>query len=112
MRITNAIIKNVAVVFDGKNKLSAIITFKASYSCYDFSFILTNPLEVQRLMKLMSYTGVNDISNLNSKIIRIATEPGYCYGFGHLIEDKFIPTFTEDFKEVSEAEFEELLKNN
>lgn len=112
MEITNARIKNVTVGFDDRDRLSARMTFDGQRGCYDWGFILTNPTDVQRLMKLMNYAGIYEVGDLSNKIIRVVNKACFFRGFGHPIENKFVPTSTEEFKEVSEAEFEELLKNN
>lgn len=112
MEITNARIKNVTVGFDDRNRLSARITFEGYHVSCDWSFILTNPIDVQRLTKLMNYTGSYEVDDLNDKIIRKVVSENFLCGFGHPIEDKFVPTLTEEFKEINESNFEKLLKNN
>lgn len=112
MEITNARIKNVTVGFDDRDRLSARMTFDGQHGCCDWGFILTNPTDVQRLMKLMNYTGSYEVGDLSGKIIRKVDSGNFLRGFGHPIEDKFVPTSTEEFKEVNKAEFAEMLKNN
>ena len=112
MEITNARIKNVTVGFDDRDRLSARMSFDGQYSCCDWGFILTNPTDVQRLIKLMNYVGAYEVEDLSGKIIRKVESGNFFRGFGHPIMDKFVPTLTEDFKEINELQFEELLKNN
>lgn len=112
MKITNAKIKNVTVGFDDRDRLSASMTFDGQHVCCNCGFILTNPTDVQRLMKLMNYTGSYEVGDLSGKIIRKVDFGNFLGGFGHPIEDKFVPTLTEEFKEVNEEEFAEMLKNN
>ena len=111
MRITNARIKNVTVGFDDRGWLSVMMTFEGRYRCDDWRFILTNLGDVQRLIKLLSYTESHEVEDLNGKIIRRVDFGNSLRGFGHPIEDKFVPTLTEEFKEISKSEFEELLKD-
>lgn len=110
MEITNARIKNVTVGLDDRDWLSARVTFEWKHGCCDRGFILTNPTDAQRLVKLMNYTGVYDVKNLNGKVVRAVNHDFSFRGFGDPIEDKFIPAFGEELKEVTEAQFEELLK--
>lgn len=110
MEITNARIKNVTVGLDDRDRLSARMTFEGQHGCCDWGFILTNPVDAQRLMKLMSYTGTYEVKNLNGKIVRKIDHDNFFRGFGDPIEDKFVPAFGEELKEVTEAQFEELLK--
>ena len=110
MEVNNARIKNVTVGLDDRDRLSARMTFESQHGCCDVGFILTNPTDAQRLVKLMNYTGVYEVKNLNGKIGRVVNHDCSFRGFGEPIEDKFIPAFGEEFKEVTEAQFEELLK--
>ena len=50
------------------------------------------------------------MKNLNGKIVRAVNHDCFFRGFGDPIKDKFIPAFGEELKEVTEAQFEELLK--
>ena len=111
MEITNARIKNVTVGFDDRDRLSVRMTFDGQHSCCDWGFILTNPTDVQRLIKLMNYVGAYEVDNLSGKIIRKVDSGNLVRGFGHPLKDKYVPTFTEKFKEINESEFEELLKS-
>ena len=111
MQINNARITNVTVGLDDRERLSARMTFESELGCCDWGFILTNPVDSQRLVKLMNYTGVYDVKNLNGKIVRVVNHECFFRGFGEPIEDKFIPAFGEELKEVTETQFEEILKN-
>lgn len=110
MEIINARIKNVTVGLDDRDRLSAMMTLESRHNCCDWGFILTNPTDAQRLVKLMKYTGVRDVEDLSGKTIRVVKHDCCFRGFGDIIEDKFIPAFGEELKEVTEAQFEELLK--
>ena len=110
MKITNARIKDVTVCIDDWDRLSARMTLKNEYGCCDCGFILSNPTDVQRFMKLMNYTEAYEVSDMEGKIIRKVDSDGFLRGFGHPVEDKYIPTLTEEFMEISEEEFEKLLK--
>lgn len=112
MKITNARIKNVTVGLDNRDRLSARMTFEGQDGCWDLGFILTNPTDVQRLIKLMNYVGAYKVDGLSGKIIRQVYSGDFLRGFGHPIKDKYVPTLTTEFKEINEAEFEELLKSN
>ena len=112
MEVNNAKVRNVTVGLDDLDRLSARMTFQSQLGCCDYGFILTNQTDAQRLVKLMNYTGVYDVKNLNGEIVRTVSYDNDCFprGFGDPIEDKFIPAFGEELKEVTEAQFEELLK--
>ena len=110
MEVNNAIIKNVTVGLDDRDRLSARMTFEGQHGCCDWGFILTNPADAQRLVMLMNYTDTYDVKNLNGKIVRKVDHDCFFRGFGHPIEDKFVPAFGEEVKELTEAQFSELLK--
>lgn len=110
MEINNARIKNVTVGLDDRDRLSARMTFEWQHGCCDWGFILTNPVDAQRLVMLMNYTGTYNVGTLNGQIIRKVEDDGLFRGFGHIIEDKFVPAFGEEVKEVTEAQFSEMLK--
>lgn len=112
MEITNARIENVTVGFDDRDRLSARMTFKGQHGCCEWGFTLIVPTEVQRLIKLMNYAGVHEVEELNGRIIRKVEYNNFLCGFGHPIEDKFVPTSIKDLMEISESQFEEMLKNN
>ena len=78
------------------------MTFESQLGCCDWGFILTNPTDAQRLVKLMNYTGVYDVKNLNGKIVRTVMHDCFFRGFGDPIEDKFIPAFGERHEESLE----------
>ena len=109
MEIANARITHVEVSIDDRDRLSARMTFKSQHTVCDWGFILSNPVDVQRLKMLMNYTGSYDVMNLDGKIIRRVNSDCFMRGFGHPIEDKFVPFFTKKFTEISEAEFETML---
>lgn len=109
MTIENRRIKNVKVGLDDRDRLSIRMTFDGIWSC-DWGFILTNPIDSQRLVKLMNYAGVSDVMDLNGKIIRVVNHDRFLRGFGDPIEDKFVPTFGEELQEITEEEFNKLLK--
>ena len=110
MRITNAIIRNVAVGINEVGSFSARMTFESQARCWTWCFILSDPIDVQRFIKLMNYVGVYEVIDLNGKVIREVDSCGFLRGFGHSIDDKFIPILTDEFMEISEKEFIELLK--
>ena len=109
MEIANARITNVKVVFDDRNGLSVTMTFETQHGYCDWRFILSNPVDVRRLRKLMNYTDAIELKDLNGKIIRKVDLNFRIHGFGHPIEDKFVPIFTDEFTEISEAELETML---
>ena len=80
-----------------------------------WSFTLGDPVEVQRLTKMMNYVGVSEVDDLERKYIRIVISYGtlgtLC-GFGHRTQDKFVPLSTEEFRKITEKEFEEILKDS
>jgi len=110
MEVSNARIKSVKVAFDDLDRLSARMTFEGQQGCCDWGFILTNPVDVQRLEILMKYTGTYDLKDLKGKIVRKIDHDYFIRGFGHPIEDKFVPLFGQEVKEVTQAKFPELLK--
>ena len=109
MEITNARIKNVTVGLDNRDRLSASMTFEGPNFCRNCCFILTDPTDVQRLVKLMLYTGTSEVQELNGKIIRRIDKNNFLRGFGDPIANKFIPIFGDELKELTESQFEELL---
>lgn len=111
MQINNARIRNVTVGLDDRNRLSAKITFEGHQGQSNWLyFVLTKSVDAQRLRKIMLYTGAYEIDDLNGKIIR-KVDHDYCLcGFGDPIEDKFISFLDEEFREITESQFAELLK--
>lgn len=109
MKIMNAKIEKVTVGMDDRDQLSARITFAGRCLSYFWVFVLTNPIDSQRLIKLLEYTETNDLQKLNGKIVRIVDHGCFFRGFGDPIEDKFVPTFGEELQEVSEEGFNKLL---
>lgn len=112
MAIKNAKIEGTIVSFNTRNNLSATIdlkTYDAGHFtvCFDF----TNPADVQRLQKLMNYVEVSQFDDLLGKIVRVGYVPGRCFiGFGHPLEDTFVPMNSDSFTELPECKFEELVK--
>ena len=103
MRITNAKIKNVSVGIDDLNRLAARMTFNGLNKCWGWSFILNRSTDINRLMKLMEYVEVHELNDLENKIVRVAEAEYFLLGFGHPIEDKFIPINTGgEFIELGE----------
>ena len=110
MEVSNAKITNVKVCFDDRGRLAARMRFETQYGCCDWGFILSNPVDVQRLSTLMNYTETYDIMQLNGKIVRKVDFDRFFRGFGHPIEDKFVPFSSKEFTEITEAEFLSNLK--
>ena len=117
MKIANAKIENSTFGFMYTNSVLCaklkIATMENGYlSHYELSFDFRNPEDVLRLAELMRITEVSEFSDLNGKYIRIGYISGRgCFGFGNLMEDKFIPMKSEKFVEVSEKEFTEISLN-
>lgn len=111
MKVYNARIEEVTVGLDEYNHLSAMFKFKSQHGSWKFGFILTDLIDAQRLVRLMKYTGVYNVLDLEGKIIRTVLDNNLFRGFGDPIEDKFIPVCMDELKEVTEKEFEEILKN-
>lgn len=111
MKIQNAKIKDVTVGFDDRDMLAVSFSLNGQYTGSQCSFNLEDPVDVQRLIKLMQYTCSYEVGDLNGKIVRKGDTGHLLRGFGHPCEDKFIPVLTEEFQEITEAEFEELSKN-
>lgn len=109
MEVKNARIKNVKVGLDDRDRLSVRMTFEGGWAC-DWGFIITNPIDSQRLVKLMDYAGTCDVLKLSGKIVRMVTHDCFFRGFGDPIEDKFVPAFGEELQEITEEEFNKLLK--
>ena len=112
MIIKNAKIEDAIVSFNDRNNLSATIDFKTYGAghftvCFDF----TKLADVQRLQKLMNYVEVSQFDDLQGKIVRVGYISGRCFvGFGHPLEDTFVPMKTDTFTEVPEIKFEEFAK--
>lgn len=97
MEIKNAKIKKATVAFDKFNqrdKLAVRITFEDLGDLSNWSFSLSNPLNIEYLAKLMSYTGTDEIQKLKGKNVRVAIHHGCICGLGHPIEDKFVSNFS------------------
>ena len=109
MNIVNAKIQSVKVCFDDSRRLSAEMKFVSQNGTCGWSFVLSNPVDVQRLSKLMNYTGAEEVKDLNGKIIRRLDADGFMCGFGHPIENVFVPISTKEFSEISESEVGTLL---
>lgn len=115
MEIINVRINNVTVGWDNEDGMSAKISFEGYSGSANMVFKLTNQTELQRLEKLMNYAGVdvNDVNNLNGRIVRLVIDGSPIIGYGDPIEDKFIPNMPwlgEELKEVTEAQLKELRK--
>ncbi len=112
MEVNNARIKNVTVELNDRDHLSVKLTFESQLYGYRAEFMLNNPRNDQLLVKLMKYTGVVEVKKMKNKVVRIVTHDNcFFLGFGDPIEDKFIPAFGEELKELTEAQFEELLNS-
>ena len=111
MKILNARITKARIGFDEIDKVVARMTFESKYGCCDWTFVLENPVDVQRLKTLMKYADVLDFKDLKGKIIQqVVDSERFLRGFGHPIEDKFVPTYTNEFTELSEVEFGAMLQ--
>lgn len=106
MKITNARITNLKVGFDDGNRLAVMINFESQHGCCLWSFVMSNPVDVQRLSALMNYTNTYDLNDLNGKIIRKVDLDCFMRGFGHPIEDKFVLLSEKEFSEITEADLE------
>ena len=110
MAIKNSKIESAIVSFNTRNNLSATLDFKTFGSghftvCFDF----TNSADVQRLQKLMNYVEVSQFDDLPGKIVRVGYVSGRCFiGFGHPLEDTFVPMNNDSFIELPQCKFEEL----
>lgn len=72
------------------------------------NFVLNNPVDVQRVIKLLQYTHSRDVEELWNKEIKTAYKNHFTYGFGDLAEDKFVPFLTKELMEVSKEEILEM----
>lgn len=111
MKIENAKITGVRVGFDDRDRLSARLSIKSQKGSTDWGFILTEQAQVQALMELMHYVNVQEIYQLNGKIIRVCIHDHMLRALGDPIEDKFIPLFILDRNGIGEAELIKLLEN-
>lgn len=108
MRVFNVRIRNITV--DCNNlQLTAQMTFESQNGNNTWKFELTNSKDDQRLVKLMNFTNVLKVKDMEEKIIRAVEYDRVICWLGDPIEDKFIPLQGE-VKEVTEAELTELLK--
>lgn len=110
MKILTARITKARVGFDERDKVVARMTFENEYGCCDWAFVLENPVDVQRLKALMKYADAFELKDLNGKIIRQVDSERFMRGFGHPIEDKFVPIYTNEFTELSKVEFGAMLE--
>lgn len=109
MEVMNARIENVTVGLDDRDRLSVRMCFNGGWGC-EWGFILTNPIDSQRLIKLMEYTRTSDVLKLNGKIVRMVTHDCFFRGFGDPISNKFVPAFGEELQEITEEDFKKLLE--
>lgn len=115
MRISE--VKPIAI--DERDRLYMEVNFKNASNFQQFNFhryifMMENPADVQRLARLMRYTGAYNHKGLLGKqicIVENSLSMNSLLGFANSHEDKFVPFFTKEFKEVSRLKFEELLKN-
>ena len=91
MQVINAKIKNVTIGFDDRERLSVRMNFDGEATSCTWGFVLINPVQVKNLIKLMEYTEVREVKNLEGKIIRVVFKEIFLRGFGHPVDDKFIP---------------------
>lgn len=109
MRILNAKIENVTVGLNDSDGLAVMFTLRWQSGCCNWEFTLANPLDIQRLTKLMNYTGSHQVKELEGKIIRKVEKGQMFQGFGHPIEDKFVSVWADEFKEITELEVKQQL---
>ena len=113
MKITNAIIKNVTTF---RSNLYGIISVSIDFAGADnycgCNLLLTEIADLRRLIRLMEYVEVSNISDLNGKIVRkVVDSKGILLGFGHPIDDMFVITSNEAYKEVGEKYFDSIKMN-
>ena len=109
MEIEIARINKMTLQQDALGKRFVKVSCGYDLTGIDFIWILSNPTDAQRLMKLMSYTEATDGNDLKGKIIRVVNDCNVCRGFGHPTEDRFVPLDGEEFQEVTEEQFQGLL---
>ncbi len=109
--ITKALIKSVTVNEKMQDKVPVDIIFDIPFGgIIGLELCLTNPIDNQRLESLLKYAGVSNVEDLTGRVVRQVNYGSYLLGLGHPIENKFVPTFTEDFMEINTLRFEELLE--
>lgn len=108
MKIENAMIKDVTVGLNDNDRLCVRLSLKGQCTGGMWIFELENPVDVQRVEKLMQYTCSYEVGELEGKIVRKAVSGNLLRGIGHPLEDKFIPLWTEVMREVDESVLEEL----
>ncbi len=109
MEYAYAKVSTGVVCLNDRSKLVVHLGFKSSHGSCGWEFVFSNPADVHRLEKLMSYTGSYDFDQLNGKIVRQVIHRNTLRGFGDIMADKFVPLFGEEFSEISGEQFEELL---
>ena len=112
MNIENIKIEDAKKGFDNRDRSVVSFSVVGDGTGTAWIFNLENPTDVKRLNKLMQYAEVNQPEHLNGKEFRAVISDNFLHGFGHPIQDKYIPISSELFQEVTEAEFAELLKPN
>ena len=104
MKIKNAMIKNVTT----KHQDDIIIEMDLMQEYKSFHYQITG-YTINRLIKLILYTGAETIEELNEKIIRVVYDNyDNIIAIGHPIEDRFlvVKKYGED-KEVKEKYIKE-----
>ena len=112
--ITKALIKSVTVNEKMQDKVPVEVPVDIIFDIpfggiIGLELCLTNPIDNQRLESLLKYAGVSNVEDLTGRVVRQVNYGSYLLGLGHPIENKFVPTFTEDFMEIDTSRFEELL---
>ena len=111
MKIYNAKIKDAVFGVDSNGKLREKVTFECTYGRIDWNFNLTSLDCVMRVMKLMEYAKAVRNEDLKGSAIRLIAEPyNVLRAFGDPLENKFVPLFTEYFKETDALAVEDLFR--
>ena len=111
MEIAKATIQKVAVGIDIMNRLGADIEFVSDFGRFSHWFISSDPKSALQLITLMRYTGASSTCSLNNREINLIFSDNSLLGFGNPIDDKYVPLFTEEFREISMEEFMKLQHN-
>ena len=111
MKIKNAKIKNVTNIrADSKRNLIVSLEIQDGLKLIAiFVFKLSNPVELQNLLKLMEFVGVQDLKDFEEREIRVAKYEDVVKAIGHPIEEKFLDITNIKTDLVKELSISELL---
>lgn len=110
MKIENATIEKVNVGLDITNRfyvqMIIFIEYHESIVSRSIVFQLLNPVEVKNFIKIMKLTDVQDVKDLEGKVVRTAFYEDCPVAIGHPVEDRFVDvtnTMIDSVEELTQS---------